>query len=105
VFPRSGRGPRLRRPAGRLADTALGPDPRDNVVRVTDAVQEPPVQQTLETEPERRLHMEGLDNVRDVGGLPLRDGGRTRFGELLRPARSTATAPPPSPTPASRPSP
>jgi protein-tyrosine phosphatase len=54
--------------------------------RTADAVQETPVQATLETEPERRLQMEGLDNVRDVGGLPLRHGGRTRFGELLRSA-------------------
>lgn len=30
--------------------------------------------------------MEGLDNVRDVGGLPLRDGGVTPSGELLRSA-------------------
>ena len=32
------------------------------------------------------MQLEGLDNVRDAGGLPLRDGGRTRFGELLRSA-------------------
>ena len=32
------------------------------------------------------MPFEGLDNVRDVGGLPLRDGGTTRFGELLRSA-------------------
>lgn len=34
----------------------------------------------------RRLRLEGLDNVRDVGGLPLRAGGATRSGELLRSA-------------------
>ena len=33
---------------------------------------------------ERWLALEGLDNVRDVGGLPLRDGGTTRSGVLLR---------------------
>jgi protein-tyrosine phosphatase len=33
---------------------------------------------------ERWLTLEGLDNVRDVGGLPLRDGGTTRSGVLLR---------------------
>ena len=44
------------------------------------------VQETVETEPHRWVRLEGLDNVRDVGGLPLRDGGRTRFGELLRSA-------------------
>jgi protein-tyrosine phosphatase len=30
------------------------------------------------------LELEGLDNVRDVGGLPLRGGGTTRAGVLLR---------------------
>jgi protein-tyrosine phosphatase len=48
---------------------------------VTDAVQE-----TVESEPDRWVRFEGLDNVRDVGGLPLRDGGRTRFGQVLRSA-------------------
>jgi protein-tyrosine phosphatase len=33
---------------------------------------------------DRWLTLEGLDNVRDVGGLPLRDGGATRAGVLLR---------------------
>jgi len=32
------------------------------------------------------LELEGLDNVRDVGGLPLRGGGVTRSGVLLRSA-------------------
>ncbi len=44
------------------------------------------VQQTVGTEPRRWLRLEGIDNVRDVGGLPLRDGGTTRFGTLLRSA-------------------
>ena len=35
---------------------------------------------------DRWLALEGLDNVRDVGGLPLRDGGSTRPGVLLRSA-------------------
>jgi protein-tyrosine phosphatase len=35
---------------------------------------------------DRWLALEGLDNVRDVGGLPLRDGGTTRRGVLLRSA-------------------
>ena len=35
---------------------------------------------------ERWLALEGLDNIRDVGGLPLRDGGTTRTGVLLRSA-------------------
>jgi len=48
---------------------------------VADAVQE-----TVETEPDRWLRFEGLDNVRDAGGLPLRGGGRTRFGQVLRSA-------------------
>jgi protein-tyrosine phosphatase len=34
----------------------------------------------------RWLRFEGLDNVRDVGGLPLRGGGATRYGVLLRSA-------------------
>jgi hypothetical protein len=48
---------------------------------VSDAVQE-----TVETEPQRWVHLEGIDNVRDVGGLPLRDGGTTGSGQLLRSA-------------------
>ncbi|MEN3267792.1 MAG: protein-tyrosine phosphatase [Pseudonocardia sp.] len=35
---------------------------------------------------ERWLTFEGLDNVRDIGGLPLRGGGTTRPGLLLRSA-------------------
>ena len=35
---------------------------------------------------ERWLQLDGLDNARDVGGLPLGAGGRTRFGVLLRSA-------------------
>ncbi len=30
------------------------------------------------------VELQGVDNVRDVGGLPLRDGGTTRSGVLLR---------------------
>ncbi|MGH3355664.1 MAG: tyrosine-protein phosphatase [Nocardioidaceae bacterium] len=33
---------------------------------------------------ERWLHLDGAVNVRDVGGLPLRGGGRTRARRLLR---------------------
>ncbi len=33
---------------------------------------------------DRWLALEGLDNIRDVGGLPLRDGGTTTTGVLLR---------------------
>ncbi len=35
---------------------------------------------------DRHLNFDGLDNVRDVGGLPLRDGGTTAYGVLLRSA-------------------
>jgi protein-tyrosine phosphatase len=35
---------------------------------------------------DRWLELEGIENVRDVGGLPLRDGGTTRPGVLLRSA-------------------
>jgi protein-tyrosine phosphatase len=35
----------------------------------------------------RWVTLQGGENVRDLGGLPLRDGGRTRFGQLLRSAR------------------
>jgi protein-tyrosine phosphatase len=35
---------------------------------------------------DRWIRFEGLDNVRDVGGLPLREGGTTRSGVLLRSA-------------------
>jgi protein tyrosine/serine phosphatase len=36
---------------------------------------------------ERWVDLQGVENVRDLGGLPLRGGGRTRFGQLLRGAR------------------
>jgi protein-tyrosine phosphatase len=52
---------------------------------VGDAVQET-VDAVQDTEPDRWLQLEGLDNVRDAGGLPLRNGGRTRFGQVLRSA-------------------
>jgi protein-tyrosine phosphatase len=35
---------------------------------------------------DRWLALEGLDNIRDVGGLPMRDGRTTRSGVLLRSA-------------------
>ncbi|MGI5127747.1 tyrosine-protein phosphatase [Pseudonocardia sp. CA-107938] len=35
---------------------------------------------------DRLLPLDGVDNARDVGGLPLRGGGRTRYGVLLRTA-------------------
>ncbi|MHA6619989.1 tyrosine-protein phosphatase [Pseudonocardia sp. DLS-67] len=35
---------------------------------------------------DRWLALEGLDNIRDVGGLPMRDGGTTRTEVLLRSA-------------------
>jgi hypothetical protein len=35
----------------------------------------------------RWVPLEGVENVRDLGGLPLREGGRTRYGSLLRAAR------------------
>lgn len=35
---------------------------------------------------DRWLALEGLDNIRDVGGLPMRGGGTTRTGVLLRSA-------------------
>jgi protein-tyrosine phosphatase len=49
------------------------------VVGVTDA---PARSEALD----RWLELEGLDNVRDVGGLPLVGGGTTRPGVLLRSA-------------------
>lgn len=33
---------------------------------------------------ERAVALDGVDNARDIGGLPLRGGGRTRRGVLLR---------------------
>ncbi|HEY1967723.1 MAG TPA: tyrosine-protein phosphatase [Pseudonocardia sp.] len=36
---------------------------------------------------DRWVRLEGVENVRDLGGLPLRNGGRTRFGQVLRSAR------------------
>jgi protein-tyrosine phosphatase len=44
------------------------------------------VQETVETEPQRWVRLEGTDNVRDVGGLPLRQGDTTVSGQLLRSA-------------------
>jgi hypothetical protein len=42
---------------------------------------------------ERWLELEGLDNVRDVGGLPLTGGGATRSGVLLRSANLRSITP------------
>ncbi|HTK67870.1 MAG TPA: tyrosine-protein phosphatase [Pseudonocardia sp.] len=36
---------------------------------------------------DRWVDLEGVENVRDLGGLPLSGGGTTRFGRLLRCAR------------------
>jgi protein tyrosine/serine phosphatase len=35
----------------------------------------------------RWVRLDGVENVRDLGGVPLRGGGRTAFGQLLRCAR------------------
>jgi protein-tyrosine phosphatase len=42
---------------------------------------------TLQAHAVRWVALRGAENVRDLGGLPLRGGGRTRFGQLLRSAR------------------
>jgi protein tyrosine/serine phosphatase len=42
---------------------------------------------------DRHLRFEGLENVRDVGGLPLRGGGTTRYGVLLRSASLLEASP------------
>jgi protein tyrosine/serine phosphatase len=39
---------------------------------------------SAETAGPRWLELEGADNVRDLGGLPLTGGGQTRFGRLVR---------------------
>jgi len=51
------------------------------------------VDETLETEPQRWVHLEGIDNLRDVGGLPLRGGGATVAGQLLRSANLRSVTP------------
>ena len=33
---------------------------------------------------ERNLDWQGCYNVRDLGGLPLADGGQTRWGSIIR---------------------
>lgn len=40
--------------------------------------------QTTTTIPERNLRFDACLNVRDLGGLPLIGGGRTRYGSLVR---------------------
>jgi hypothetical protein len=50
-----------------------------------EAVQDT-LEETIETESQRWIRLEGIDNLRDVGGLPLRDGGTTVSGQLLRSA-------------------
>jgi hypothetical protein len=47
----------------------------------------------VETSVDRWLTFEGIDNVRDVGGLPVRGGGRTRTGVLLRSAALRTVTP------------
>ena len=49
-----------------------------------------PLQQAA---PQRWLRLEGIDNVRDVGGLPLRAGGTTRTGVVLRSANLRSVSP------------
>jgi protein-tyrosine phosphatase len=39
---------------------------------------------TTVTNYQRWIELEGADNTRDLGGLAVADGGRTRFGRLLR---------------------
>jgi protein-tyrosine phosphatase len=40
--------------------------------------------ETIAPEEQRWIDLDGADNVRDLGGLPATDGGRTRFRRLLR---------------------
>jgi protein-tyrosine phosphatase len=40
--------------------------------------------QTAVPEEQRWIDLDGADNIRDLGGLPVTGGGRTRFGRLLR---------------------
>jgi hypothetical protein len=42
---------------------------------------------------ERWVQLEGVANIRDLGGLPLRAGGHTRFGQVLRSARLNEATP------------
>ena len=39
---------------------------------------------TTVTNYQRWIELEGADNTRDLGGLAVAGGGRTRFGRLLR---------------------
>ena len=39
---------------------------------------------TAVTDNQRWIELEGADNTRDLGGLAVLGGGRTRFGRLLR---------------------
>jgi protein-tyrosine phosphatase len=39
---------------------------------------------SAETSGTRWIDLQGADNVRDLGGLPVASGGRTRFGRLVR---------------------
>jgi len=61
------------------------PGYRATVSDAAEAVQDT-LEETIETEPQRWIRLEGIDNLRDVGGLPLRDGGTTVSGQLLRSA-------------------
>jgi protein-tyrosine phosphatase len=40
--------------------------------------------ETAVTHNQRWIELEGADNTRDLGGLPVTEGGYTRFGRLLR---------------------
>jgi protein-tyrosine phosphatase len=40
--------------------------------------------ETAVTHNQRWIELDGADNTRDLGGLPVADGGYTRFGRLLR---------------------
>ena len=48
---------------------------------------------TPDTGPNRVIELQGTSNLRDLGGLPTRDGARTRFGRLYRSAKLSNLTP------------
>jgi protein-tyrosine phosphatase len=47
----------------------------------------------LSTRTDRWITLDGTTNTRDLGGLPTRDGGETRFGRVLRSANLQTLTP------------
>ena len=76
------------RPPGRVASASSGSSPDSGAGSPSGSRGTAPLSSTRPTydDPvtERWIELDGLVNMRDLGGLPTRDGGRTASGRLIR---------------------